>query len=68
VIPLSNVYLGTLELRTKVARWAQDPASRTGMAMRTGVLLRDDIVIIHHEPRRDGSRQLTDVGQVSPPT
>ena len=34
--------------------------------MRTGVLLIDDVVIIHHEPRPDGSRQMPEVGIVIP--
>ena len=36
------------------------------MAVRTGVLLIDDVVIIHHEPRPDGSRQMPEVGIVIP--
>ncbi len=34
--------------------------------MRVGVLLADDVVIIHHEPRPDGSRQMPEVGIVIP--
>jgi len=34
--------------------------------VRTGVLLLDDVVIIHHEPRPDGSRQMPEVGIVIP--
>src|SRR3954449_6221304 len=63
---LGNVYLDTLELRTRVAPWAEDLARRTGCAVRTGVLLLDDVVIIHHEPRPDGSRQTPEVGIVIP--
>jgi len=36
---LGNVYLDTLELRSRVAIWAEDLARRTGCAVRTGVLL-----------------------------
>ncbi len=32
----------------------------------TGVLLLDEVVIIHHEPRPDGSRQMPEVGIVIP--
>ena len=46
--------------------WAEDLARRTGLAVRTGVLLIDDVVIIHHEPRPDGSRQMPEVGIVIP--
>jgi len=66
VLRLGNVYLDTLELRSKAAPWAEDLARRTGLAVRTGVLLVDDVVIIHHEPRPDGSRQMPEVGIVIP--
>lgn len=66
VLLLGNVYLDTLELRSKAIPWAEDLARRTGAAVRTGVLLIDDVVIIHHEPRPDGSRQMPEVGIVIP--
>jgi DNA-binding IclR family transcriptional regulator len=66
VLRLGNVYLDTLELRSKAIPWAEDLARRTGLAVRTGVLLLEDVVIIHHEPRPDGSRQMPEVGIVIP--
>src|SRR4051794_19458370 len=66
VLRLGNGYLDTLELRSKAIPWAEDLARRTGCAVRTGVLLLDDVVIIHHEPRPDGSRQMPEVGIVIP--
>src|SRR4029077_19854310 len=66
VVRVGNVYLDTLELRSKTIPWAEDLARRTGFAVRTGVLLIDDVVIIHHEPRPDGSRQMPEVGIVIP--
>src|SRR6185436_10760332 len=66
VLRLGNVYLDTLELRSKTIPWAEDLARRTGFSVRTGVLLIDDVVIIHHEPRPDGSRQMPEVGIVIP--
>jgi DNA-binding IclR family transcriptional regulator len=66
VLRLGNVYLDTLELRSKTIPWAEDLARRTGLAVRTGVLLVDEVVIIHHEPRPDGSRQMPEVGIVIP--
>jgi DNA-binding IclR family transcriptional regulator len=66
VLRLGNVYLDTIELRSKAIPWAEDLARRTGLAVRTGVLLIDDVVIIHHEPRPDGSRQMPEVGIVIP--
>ena len=66
VLRLGNVYLDTLELRSKTIPWAEDLARRTRLAVRTGVLLLDDVVIIHHEARPDGSRQMPEVGIVIP--
>ena len=66
VLLLGNVYLDTLELRSKAIPWAEDLSSRTGSAVRTAVLLLDDVVVIHHQPRPDGSRQMAEVGIVIP--
>lgn len=63
---LGNVYLDTLELRSRVSTWAEDLARRTGCAVRTGVLLLGDVVVVHHEPRPDGTRQMPEVGIVIP--
>ncbi len=63
---LGNVYLDTLELRARVATWAEDLADRTGFAVRTGVLLLTDVVVVHHVPRPGGSRQMPEVGIVIP--
>ena len=66
VLRLGNVYLDTLELRARAVPWAEDLARRTGLAVRTGVPLLDEVVIIHHEPRPDGTRQMPEVGLVMP--
>jgi DNA-binding IclR family transcriptional regulator len=63
---LGNVYLDTLELRSRVAIWAESLARRTGCAVRTAVLLFDEIVVVAHEPRPDGTRQMPEVGIVIP--
>jgi DNA-binding IclR family transcriptional regulator len=66
VLTLGNVYLDTLELRSRVAPWAEDLARRTGFAVRTAVAMAEDVVVVHHEPRPDGSRQMPEVGIVIP--
>jgi DNA-binding IclR family transcriptional regulator len=63
---LGNVYLDTLDLRSRVVPWAEDLAVRTGFAIRTGVLLPPEVVVVHHAPRPDGSRQMPEVGIVIP--
>jgi DNA-binding IclR family transcriptional regulator len=66
VLRLSNVYLDSLEFRSRAQRWTEELARRTGDAVRAGVLLLDDVIIVHHEPRPDGSRQMPEVGFVIP--
>ncbi|WP_028937773.1 IclR family transcriptional regulator [Pseudonocardia spinosispora] len=63
---LGNVYLHTLELRSRVISWSEDLAKRTGCAVRAGVLLLGEVVVVHHEPRPDGTRQMPEVGIVIP--
>jgi DNA-binding IclR family transcriptional regulator len=63
---LGNVYLDTLELRARVASWAPELARRTGCAVRAGVPLIGDVVVVAHEPRPDGTRQMPEVGIVIP--
>ncbi|AKS35194.1 IclR family transcriptional regulator [Mycolicibacterium goodii] len=63
---LGNVYLDTLELRSRVTVWAESLARRTGCAVRTAVLLFDEVVVVAHEPRPDGTRQMPEVGIVIP--
>ena len=66
VLRFGNVYLDTLELRSRAVPWSEELARRTGLAVRIGVLAGDDVVIIHHEPRPDGSRQMPEIGIVIP--
>jgi DNA-binding IclR family transcriptional regulator len=66
VLRLGNVFLETLELRARALAWCEDLAQRTGFAVRAGVLTLGDVVIIHHEPRPDGTRQMPEVGIVIP--
>jgi DNA-binding IclR family transcriptional regulator len=66
VLRLGNVYLDTLELRSHSVTWAEELSRRTGFAVRVGVLLADEVVVVHHEPRPDGSRQTPEVGIVIP--
>src|SRR5882724_8289568 len=55
-----------LELGSRVVGWAEDLARRTGCAVGAGVLLQGDVVVVHHEPSPDGSRQMPEVGIVIP--
>ena len=53
-------------IRSRVAIWAEGLARRTGCAVRTAVLLFDEVVVVAHEPRPDGTRQMLEVGIVIP--
>jgi DNA-binding IclR family transcriptional regulator len=66
VVRLSSVYLDSLEFRSRALKWAEELARRTAAAVRVGVLLLDDVIIVHNEPRPDGSRQMPEVGFVIP--
>jgi DNA-binding IclR family transcriptional regulator len=66
VLRLGNVYLDTLELRARTMTWSEALARRTGYAVRTGVPMGAEVIIIQHEPRPDGSRQMPEVGIVIP--
>ena len=66
VLRLSSVYLDSLEFRSRALKWAEELARRTGASVRAGVLLLDDVIVVHHEPRPDGSRQMSEVGFVIP--
>lgn len=66
ILKLGAVYLDTLELRSHAVGWSEELARRTGHAVRTGVPLLDEVMIVHHTPRQDGSRQMSEVGIVIP--
>jgi DNA-binding IclR family transcriptional regulator len=66
VLRLSSVYLDSLEFRSRALKWAEELARRTGASVRAGVLLLGDVIVVHHEPRPDGSRQMPEVGFVIP--
>ena len=66
VLRLSSVYLDSLDFRSRALKWAEELSRRTAAAVRVGVLLLDDVIIVHNEPRPDGSRQMPEVGFVMP--
>jgi DNA-binding IclR family transcriptional regulator len=66
LLKLSNVYLDTLDVRARGMRWTHELARRTGLAVRLGVRLLDEVVIIHHDSRPDGSEQMPETGLAIP--
>ena len=66
LLQLSNVYLDTLDVRARAMRWTGDLSERTGLAVRLGVEFFDQVIVIHHEPRPDGTRQMPETGVTIP--
>ena len=62
LLKLSNVYLDTLDVRARAMRWTRELARRTGLAVRLGAELFDEVIIIHHNRRPDGSQQMLETG------
>lgn len=62
LLKLSNVYLDTLDVRARSMRWTLELARRTGLSTRLGVALFDEVIIIHHNQRPDGSQQMPETG------
>lgn len=63
---MGNIYLETSDLRARSLRWADDLAQRTGQAVRVGVLITPEVMVIHHVFRPDGSTQISEVGVTIP--
>lgn len=66
LLKLSNVYLDTLDVRARGMRWTQELARRTGLSVRLGAELFDEVIVIHHERRPDGSQQMLETGLTIP--
>jgi DNA-binding IclR family transcriptional regulator len=62
LVRLSSVYLDTHEVRGRSLPWMEDLARSTGLAVRLGVELLDEVMILHHVARPDGSRQMPETG------
>ena len=62
LLKLSNVYLDTLDVRARAMRWTLELSRRTGLSTRLGVQLFDEVIIIHHNERPDGSEQMPETG------
>lgn len=66
LLQLSNVFLDTLDVRARAMRWTGELSERTGLAVRLAVEYFDDVIVIHHEPRPDGTRQMPETGVTIP--
>lgn len=66
LLKLSNVYLDTLDVRARGMAWTRELSRRTGLSVRLGAELFDEVLIIHHNPRPDGSQQMLETGLTIP--
>jgi len=66
LLKLSSVYLDTLDVRARAMRWTRELARRTGYSVRLGVEFVDEVIIIHHDRRPDGSQQMLETGITIP--
>jgi DNA-binding IclR family transcriptional regulator len=66
LLKLSNVYLDTHEIRARAMRWTSELTRRTGLAARLGVELFDEVIIVHHNRRPDGTQQMYETGITIP--
>lgn len=62
LLKLSNVYLDTLDVRARAMRWTRELAKRTGLSTRLGAEFFDEVLIIHHNRRPDGTQQMPETG------
>jgi DNA-binding IclR family transcriptional regulator len=66
VLQLGNAYLDGNELRARSLLWADSLAERAMQAVRVGVLVGRNVVIVHHVFRPDDSVQVLEVGATIP--
>ncbi len=62
LLRLGNVYLENQELRSRSLRWTDALAQRTESAVRVGVLVVPDVLVVHHAFRPEGGTQFLEVG------
>ncbi|WP_062131834.1 IclR family transcriptional regulator [Demequina aestuarii] len=66
LLKMSNVFLDTHEVRARAMQWTRELARRTGLSTRLGVDLFDEVLIVHHNRRPDGSQQMYETGLTIP--
>jgi DNA-binding IclR family transcriptional regulator len=66
VVQLGNAYLDGNELRARSLLWADSLAARVVEAVRVGVLVGANVIVVHHVFRPDDSVQMLEVGAAIP--
>ncbi|MFF8434688.1 IclR family transcriptional regulator [Streptomyces bacillaris] len=66
LVTFGNAYLDTHELRTRALTWSNLLATRTDEAVWVGVLVHDDVLVIHHVCRPGNVAQPLETGATLP--
>ncbi|RKS75706.1 DNA-binding IclR family transcriptional regulator [Motilibacter peucedani] len=66
LLQLGTDYLDVNELRSRALNWADPLASRTGEAVRVGVLHGAEVLVVHHVFRPDDTAQTVEAGALLP--
>ncbi|WP_328315977.1 IclR family transcriptional regulator [Streptomyces sp. NBC_00388] len=66
LVTLGNAYLDTHELRTRAATWANLLVTRTGEAVWVGVLVEEEVLVVHHAFRPESIVQVLETGATLP--
>ena len=62
LLVMGNVYLDSHELRVRSLRWASWLNEHTGLAVRVGVLVWPQVVVVHHLASRSAAMPVSEVG------
>src|SRR5690606_16318976 len=66
LLVMGNVYLNSHDLRVRSLRWVTSLGEGTGLAVRLGVVVWPDVVVIHHVGPADVAVPVSEVGLVLP--
>ncbi|MGO9960663.1 MAG: IclR family transcriptional regulator [Solirubrobacteraceae bacterium] len=66
LLHMGSSYLDGNELRTRALNWSDSLATRSGEAVRIGILHETQVLIVHHVFRPDDSLQTLEVGTLLP--
>lgn len=62
LLVMGNVYLNSHDLRVRSLRWVTSLTETTRLAVRVGVLVWPDVVVIHHVAAADAAFPISEVG------
>ena len=66
LLVMGNVYLNSHDLRVRSLRWAASLNKNTGLAVRVGVLVWPEVVVVHHAAAPTAGTPVSEVGLEMP--